>query len=825
MSFRDLTRIELIAEGVAFNSETVGQLVRFINNTSEVVQVDSTATYQLTASPSYVQPGDFIEFYWTGRHYAQLLTRPSVLVGEVNVLDYAADNTGVEDCVAAFTAAIAALGAGGRLILPAGIYRFSSTLHLKKPIHMLGVNSGWSGGSTIAPDNGVEAIRLERSNTPRGTLVATGADGTTFENILFYGASWKADIWAGSHSYAVGDVVKQGPAPHQGAATLGSNFPFGPYPHYKCTKPGVSGSTGPLSLGYDYTLNYTGLSGTFEVGDYVVGGTSGAEGIIIADTGSQLRITGVSRTAFINGEALSETVDGIVVATATASGTNSLAAGNEVDGTAEWEYIGKGCAIKARTPWTAINCTINGSSGCGIVMENGDPEDPGAFTNSNGWNLINTSIIACDGHGLYIEHSDSQGGNVYGGQIGGNGGTVTDEDFGGPGFNFYDQSFLGNTYVGVEFFTTGGQGAIYSNNQGGGSAFWGCYQEGTGGGHSIMSNDCVVVGGGLSVSNIRGTGAPTFGVSTAVRIAPNAGYGQIFTILGYGGAPWRASVYKPLGVLVTNNGNVYQCSQAGTTNSSGGPTGTGTGITDGTCKWDFVHAVSNGDGVVQLGSGDPALQAVSTTTVPDDAAGNGLSWYDKYDASTGFSTFTRAQRYGISGPHAVETEGNGVGLMIAQNKTVWSEWPMKIPAGKAMFDQFWVGGCRIQYSATTTDPAEGAWNPGDRMYYKGAACVSGGAEGKVCVTAGTQGTYAGGRTATADGSSTIVLSGSAMGVLLDAQEFTVGDWVTVGGSARRQVLAVSSDGRTLTLSGTVSAGAGKAMLFSAATFKEFGSIA
>jgi hypothetical protein len=38
---------------------------------------------------------------------------------------------------------------------------------------------------------------------------------------------------------------------------------------------------------------------------------------------------------------------------------------------------------------------------------------------------------------------------------------------------------------------------------------------------------------------------------------------------------------------VTHAGNVYVCSQTGTSGATG-PTGTGTGITDGSAKWDFV---------------------------------------------------------------------------------------------------------------------------------------------------------------------------------------------------------------------------------------------
>jgi len=54
-----------------------------------------------------------------------------------------------------------------------------------------------------------------------------------------------------------------------------------------------------------------------------------------------------------------------------------------------------------------------------------------------------------------------------------------------------------------------------------------------------------------------------------------------------GAANWAASTSYAVGAQVTNGSNVYTCTTAGTSASSGGPTGTGTGISDGTCVWSF----------------------------------------------------------------------------------------------------------------------------------------------------------------------------------------------------------------------------------------------
>lgn len=54
--------------------------------------------------------------------------------------------------------------------------------------------------------------------------------------------------------------------------------------------------------------------------------------------------------------------------------------------------------------------------------------------------------------------------------------------------------------------------------------------------------------------------------------------------------PWAASRAYVVGQQVLNGGNVYRCTVAGTSAGSGGPTGTGTGITDGGVTWNFVVA-------------------------------------------------------------------------------------------------------------------------------------------------------------------------------------------------------------------------------------------
>lgn len=50
---------------------------------------------------------------------------------------------------------------------------------------------------------------------------------------------------------------------------------------------------------------------------------------------------------------------------------------------------------------------------------------------------------------------------------------------------------------------------------------------------------------------------------------------------------WAPSTPYALDAKVTNGANQYVCTVAGTSAASGGPTGTGTGIVDGTVTWDY----------------------------------------------------------------------------------------------------------------------------------------------------------------------------------------------------------------------------------------------
>ena len=55
------------------------------------------------------------------------------------------------------------------------------------------------------------------------------------------------------------------------------------------------------------------------------------------------------------------------------------------------------------------------------------------------------------------------------------------------------------------------------------------------------------------------------------------------------GLAWQALTAYAQYQLCSNNGNVYICATAGTSASSGGPTTTANGISDGTVAWNYIR--------------------------------------------------------------------------------------------------------------------------------------------------------------------------------------------------------------------------------------------
>lgn len=100
---------------------------------------------------------------------------------------------------------------------------------------------------------------------------------------------------------------------------------------------------------------------------------------------------------------------------------------------------------------------------------------------------------------------------------------------------------------------------------------------------------------------------------------------------------WAISHAYAVGNLVTaDSGKVYSCTVAGTSAGSGGPTGTGTAITDGGVTWRYCGAGTAAVAVsLQAQDTGPKLAAAGTLTVIETPVGGWSSFVNPLDATAG----------------------------------------------------------------------------------------------------------------------------------------------------------------------------------------------
>lgn len=120
-----------------------------------------------------------------------------------------------------------------------------------------------------------------------------------------------------------------------------------------------------------------------------------------------------------------------------------------------------------------------------------------------------------------------------------------------------------------------------------------------------------------SVSSVNVTGYEITNPGTGYTSAPTV------TI----GTPWAASTAVTVNAQRVNGGNLYTCTTAGTTDASGGPTGTGTGIIDGTAIWSYagVQATATATvGTIVLGA-TTYTNGITALTITNPGSGyNGM---------------------------------------------------------------------------------------------------------------------------------------------------------------------------------------------------------
>jgi hypothetical protein len=102
----------------------------------------------------------------------------------------------------------------------------------------------------------------------------------------------------------------------------------------------------------------------------------------------------------------------------------------------------------------------------------------------------------------------------------------------------------------------------------------------------------------VSVNDWRTNGDNTYLCTTAGTTAASGGPTGTGTVIADNTAvwdyipvptpSWKSITGVSVNDLRSNDGKMYLCTTAGTTAASGGPTGTGTGITDGSAVWNYI---------------------------------------------------------------------------------------------------------------------------------------------------------------------------------------------------------------------------------------------
>jgi len=178
---------------------------------------------------------------------------------------------------------------------------------------------------------------------------------------------------------------------------------------------------------------------------------------------------------------------------------------------------------------------------------------------------------------------------------------------------------------------------------------------------------------------VTGPSGPAFQQANPGVVAPGA------TISAP--AAWVASTNYSASAVVTNGGNVYWCATGGTAAPSGGPSGTGVGIVDGVCLWNYLGAASGAlnSAVIQpygtsgtTGTGGAGTYALSASSASWSGVffHNGPGWTTANLISNFniVATYQGPQIYTDSATGGALCNGYLQGAFSSQGITMTSNW-------------------------------------------------------------------------------------------------------------------------------------------------------
>jgi hypothetical protein len=394
----------------------------------------------------------------------------------INVVDdYGADPTGVSDCLAAFQNAMNSYKDGRPVLImvPRGIYKFSDTLEINRPVYMMGAGAKYQFGTAFVFPAARDGIRLN-----------------------YFGPA----VWEPSVVYDYTSVVQ----PTTGYAGFLYRWVSG-------TNSGPVQPVWPTTAGATITESGVGDPVTWECINATSGGSQQSiiEGILVEPEvnvfawqpsipnygiGSQV-IPTTGYAGFVY-RCISGSDSGTVEPTwPTTVGDTVTETGVADPVTWECDYI---AGFKIFANVEIRNCVSTGFGGDGFSVF----ASTGDGTNANGFSIHKCQATLCHGWGFYTVGADSNAGSIVccGAQENLTGG-------------FKDESFLGNTYIACTAENNGTPAQLAAQNGKGflvptsaavnASCFIGCYTES---GQKDSINNTATWFGNARGANQYGTG-------------------------------------------------------------------------------------------------------------------------------------------------------------------------------------------------------------------------------------------------------------------------------------------------------------------------------
>lgn len=172
----------------------------------------------------------------------------------------------------------------------------------------------------------------------------------------------------------------------------------------------------------------------------------------------------------------------------------------------------------------------------------------------------------------------------------------------------------------------------------------------------------------LHFRNLTGTGVSNAGLNLS-GITSLAG-------TGYLRRPWVTATVYGVRETVVNGGNMYVCTVGGT--SGAGPSGTGTGIVDGTVTWNYVPLTANTDQIDYVVENFDCTGTISAAGILTSAGYINVRNCNFSGMTDGIFLFAECTRFDIDGVRSFGAQSAGFEMATAAG-AIWS--PIRLKKG------------------------------------------------------------------------------------------------------------------------------------------------